>query len=206
MNHKGLIIFLVVIILSVCAIRISYINIETRKYSAVDKEYQIGEEIPYESDYFFNKIECSNGYSIMVLDSSCMCVRDFREKMNIKDDSLFMSSDYVYLVRVKFKNNNSINNDYGEKTGINIRKMMLQNDAFISYPDSAAFMALNDFDYYAFSLSPGKEREFTIPFGINDDFIRIKKLIKNKTRLVISLYPNKKTVILQSVDIEKYEF
>ena len=57
-------------------------------------------------------------------------------------------------------------------------------------------MLINEFDYAGFSLSPAQEREFIIPFGINEDYININRLNTGETRLVVSLYPNKKMINL----------
>lgn len=94
------------------------------------------------------------------------------------------------MIRAKFKNNNTI---VSEKTGININHLILQETSFISYPDKDTFMFLNDL---GFSLSPKKEREFLIPFGINEDYINIDELINGDTKLVVTLYPNKKKINL----------
>ena len=66
--------------------------------------------------------------------------------------------------------------------------------AFIIYTYSEN--SKNEFDYAGFSLSPAQEREFIIPFGINEDYININRLNTGETRLVVSLYPNKKMINL----------
>ncbi len=174
-------------------LRFSHINKEMQIYNSTKKIYNIGDEVPFEKDFFFNAGEIADGYSITVLDTSYFTINEFKEKYNINDDSLLEFSEYVYIIRVKFKNNNT---NSSEKTGINISHLILQETSFISYPDMDTFMFLNDFDYFGFSLSSNKEREFIIPFGINEDYININELINGDTKLVVTLYPNKKMINL----------
>lgn len=174
-------------------LRFSHINKEMQIYNSTKKIYNIGDEVPFEKDFFFNTGEIADGYSITVSDTSYFTINEFKEKYNINYDSILEFSEYVYIIRVKFKNNNT---NSSEKTGININHLILQETSFISYPDMDTFMFLNDFDYFGFSLSSNKEREFIIPFGINEDYININELINGDTKLVVTLYPNKKMINL----------
>ena len=194
MKYKIIVCALTLIIIFGGVIRFSCINKEMQIYASVEKKYNIGDEVPFENDIFFYGDERANGYSITVLDTSYISIDEFKDKYHISlDDTLLEFSDYVYMVRANFKNSNG--NDDG-RTGVNVNQLILQETSFITYPDKTAFMLLNDFDYLTFSLSPKKEREFIIPFGINKDYININNLINGDTRLVVTLYPNKKTICL----------
>lgn len=194
MKYKIIACALTLVIIFGGVIRFSCINKEMQIYASVEKKYNIGDEVPFENDIFFYGDERANGYSITVLDTSYISIDEFKDKYHISlDDTLLEFSDYVYMVRANFKNSNG--NDDG-RTGVNVNQLILQETSFITYPDKTAFMLLNDFDYLTFSLSPKKEREFIIPFGINKDYININNLINGDTRLVVTLYPNKKTICL----------
>lgn len=182
---------LVIILGGTC--RFFHINKKMQVYASAEKFYNIGDEVPLEKDFFFNIGESAEGYSITVLDTYYLSVDEFKKQYNITDNSFLEFSEYVYMIKANFKNNNSTTS---ENTGISINRLVLQESSFISYPDTKAFMLINEFDYAGFSLSPTQEREFIIPFGINEDYININRLNTNETRLVVSLYPNKKMINL----------
>lgn len=192
MKYKFFVFIFIIILISSGIIRYYYINKKTQDI-LTEKTYNIGDEVPFENDFFFNINEIANGYSITVLDTYYLTTDDFKEKYNIKDDSFLEFADYIYIIKANFYNNNNNNN---EKSGISINHLILQESSFISYPDINAFMFLNEFNYTSFSLSPSQEREFLIPFGINEEFININQLINNETRLVVSLFPTKKMISL----------
>lgn len=173
--------------------RFFHINKKMQVYASTEKFYNIGDEVPLEKDFFFNIGESAEGYSITVLDTYYLPVDEFKKQYNITDNSFLEFSEYVYMIKANFKNNNSTTS---ENTGISINRLVLQESSFISYPDTKAFMLINEFDYAGFSLSPAQEREFIIPFGINEDYININRLNTSETRLVVSLYPNKKMINL----------
>lgn len=173
--------------------RFFHINKKMQVYASTEKFYNIGDEVPLEKDFFFNIGESAEGYSITVLDTYYLPVDEFKKQYNITDNSFLEFSEYVYMIKANFKNNNSTTS---ENTGISINRLVLQESSFISYPDTKAFMLINEFDYAGFSLSPAQEREFIIPFGINEDYININRLNTGETRLVVSLYPNKKMINL----------
>lgn len=173
--------------------RFFHINKKMQVYASTEKFYNIGDEVPLEKDFFFNIEESAEGYSITVLDTYYLPVDEFKKQYNITDNSFLEFSEYVYMIKANFKNNNSTTS---ENTGISINRLVLQESSFISYPDTKAFMLINEFDYAGFSLSPAQEREFIIPFGINEDYININRLNTGETRLVVSLYPNKKMINL----------
>lgn len=194
---KKKIIATVILILTVFGItlRIFYINKKNNEYTSNKRYYNIGEEVQFEKDFFFNSFEKSEGYSITVLDTSYLTVDDFKAKYSINDDSILDFADYIYMIKANFKNNS---NDKETKEGVNIQQLLLQESSYISYPDNKSFEILNDFDSLAFSLDIGTEREFIIPFGIDEKYISLKELLNNDTNLVISLYPNKKIIALNS--------
>lgn len=182
---------LVIILGGTC--RFFHINKKMQVYASAEKFYNIGDEVPLEKDFFFNIGESAEGYSITVLDTYYLPVDEFKKQYNITDNSFLEFSEYVYMIKANFKNNNSTTS---ENTGISINRLVLQESSFISYPDTKAFMLINEFDYAGFSLSLAQEREFIIPFGINEDYININRLNTGETRLVVSLYPNKKMINL----------
>ena len=193
MKNKVLIIVMAAVLIAVCVFRCYSINKELEVYATEELNYSVGEEIPFENDFFFNSGDNSNGYSVTVLDKNYMNTDEFKEKYGSDDEDLLGFSDYVYLVRINVKN---ISNNKGEAKGVDISRFLLQESSFICYPDKEAFFLANDFDSPGFSLSPGKEREFIIPFGIISEYNDIERLENKDTKLVISLYPHKKMVSL----------
>lgn len=175
--------------------RFFYVNKTMRKYDSKKKNYNIGDEVPFERDFFFSNSEMCDGYSITVLDTCYLTVDEFKKQYNVADESVLEFAEYVYMLKVNFKNNSDINS---EKTGISMNRLILQETSFISYPDNNAFMLLNNLNHTGFSLPSKYEKEFLIPFGINDSYIDIDELIKGDTKLVITLYPNKKMINLNS--------
>lgn len=157
MKYKILTFTLSLILILGGILRFSHINKEMQIYASTEKSYNVGDEVPFEKDFFFNASEIADGYSITVLDTSYLKVNEFKERYNINDDSFFEFFEYVFMIRAKFKNNNTI---ASEKTGINISHLILQETSFISYPDKDTFMFLNDLDYFGFSLSPKKKENF----------------------------------------------
>lgn len=194
MKFKIIFGIIIMILLSGYIFRFIYINKKLKIYDSITKEYDFKETVLFENDFFYNSSESANGYSITTLDISYLKINDLKKIYKITEDPSFDNCKYIYIIKVRFKNDG---NNLSENIGINIKHLILQKDSFIAYPNTTAFKLLNNFNYSGFSLSPGKEQEFMIPFVINDDFVNIDDLINGNGKLVISLYPNKKTIQLK---------
>lgn len=191
MKYKIIISIFSIIVIIVYGIRLYYVN--TTTYAPIIQRYEMDEEVFIENDFFYNSQEQMNGYSVTVLDTNLFTVNEFREQYNVFDDSIFEFSDFVLLVRIKFRN---VSNNLGEDAGINLSYYVLQETSYINYIERDAFRILNDFDYLSFSLRQNSEKEFVIPFGINTEYIDIEKFKDGTSELVISLYPHKKVIEL----------
>lgn len=191
MTKRIIISVLSVVLVIVYAIRVYHINSAT--YYPIIQKYQVGEEVPIEDDFFNTSNENMNGYSVTVLGTELLTKDEFRKKYNAFDKNILEFSDYVYLVRVRFRN---ATNKLGENAGINLRQYIIQNLSYINYIERDAYSYVNDFDVLSFSLRYDSDKEVVIPFGIYNGHIDVEKFITGHPELVVSLYPHKKIIKL----------
>lgn len=190
MKKKISFIIIFVILIIVYTIRLLYINNNTLAPELIT--YNIGEEVSIENDFFDNSSEKMNGYSLVVKDTNVVSIDDFKSEYSTFKNE--MHADYIYLVKVVFKNND---NEFGESAGINLGQYILQKKSYINFPDKEAFQLINSIDSLMFSLRVNSEKELIIPFDIDTNYIDVKKLKSGVPSLVVSLYPHKKIIKLK---------
>lgn len=189
MKKKISFIIIFVILIIVYTIRLLYINNNTFVPELIT--YNIGEEVSIENDFFDNSSEKMNGYSLVVKDTNVISIDDFKSEYSTFENE--MHADYIYLVKVVFKNND---NEFGESAGINLGQYILQKNSYINFPDKEAFQLINSIDSLMFSLRVNSEKELIIPFDMDTNYIDVKKLKSGVPSLVVSLYPHKKIIKL----------
>ena len=180
-----------VIAASACTLRINSIN-SAAGYPVMQK-YNVGDEVLMENDFFDNLGEAADGYSVTVTDKQLLSREDFCSKYNASDDEIDPNSDFILLVSVNVRN---INNNNGNNSGINFRHFIFQNNAYINYLDDSAYPFVNDFKEFAFSLRFNSDKDFVIPFGFSADHINAEDILDENSELVVTLYPHKKSVLL----------
>lgn len=188
MKSKAISIFFSLIIIMYTA-RVIYVNKHCIQPELI--KYKIGDEVAIENDYFDNSSEKMNGYTVTVLGTELIPINEFKNEYNNYANEI--SSEYMYLVNVRFKN---INNQYGNNAGIDLEQYILQETSYINFIDREAYGLINGFDSIKFALRTNSEMEFVIPFGINSMYIDIEELKSGKPTLVVSLYPHKKVIEL----------
>ena len=191
MKHKS-IVFFVTIMVMFYIIRVSNLNDNT--YFPDETIYNIGEEVELNEDFFNTSTENSDGYTLKVIDSEIYSIDDFIVKYNVKNNNI-KCFDYVYVVKANFKN---ISNDKIGEAGINLSHYILQETSYITLMENDILSIVNNFDQNSFSLYLNSEKEIMIPFAISKKGIDIEHLINGKLQLVVSLYPNKKVIKLDS--------
>ncbi len=190
MKNKLIAIILLLVIIIIYIVRVVYIN--THNLAPKNVSYKIGDVVDLNNDYFDNSLEKMDGYSISVLNTDIISINDFMQKYNGYNNE--MNADYMYLLNVEFRN---IDNDYGTNAGIDLGQYILQESSYINFIDREAFSLINGFDNIKFALRRNSKKELIIPFHIDTFYIDIKKLKNGNPKLVISLYPNKKTIELK---------
>lgn len=185
MKNKLIAIILLLVIIIIYIVRVVYIN--THNLAPKNVSYKIGDVVDLNNDYFDNSLEKMDGYSISVLNTDIISINDFMQKYNGYNNE--MNADYMYLLNVEFRN---IDNDYGTNAGIDLGQYILQESSYINFIDREAFSLINGFDNIKFALRRNSKKELIIPFHID-----IKKLKNGNPKLVVSLYPNKKTIELK---------
>ena len=190
---KKLAVILITIVLLVASgLRIYTVN--SREKYPIILEYSLNEEVPFEKDYFdIPDNTRSNGYSIKALGTELYSTEEFTEKYKIPENANLFNANYIYLVKVNIRN---ISSQLEEKGGINVHDFILQNGSSICYCCLDAYPFVNEHPDTMFSLRTETDMDFVIPFPIHDSNLTIEKLNKTSPHLVISLYPNKKTIAL----------
>lgn len=188
---KKVLVLLTVIIISVLSIKVYLLN--KKAIYPISQQYKKGETVAIENNFFNSSKENMNGYSVTVIGTDIVSVNSFCEKYNVKEKEELLRYDYIYMVKVDFQNND---NSLGENAGINIGEYMITNGAFMNYYCSEAYPYLNDFDSPMFSLRPNSNKEFIIPFAIDEEFISLDKIKNGNSKLIVSLYPYQKELFL----------
>ena len=152
-----------------------------------EKEVDIG------NNFCDSAQEKMNGYSIEIIGTELYPMSDFYTKYNVSQEELDDYYDYIYLVKVKFKNNT---NDMGEKIGISLFNYVITNNSFMTFSDLKMYKYVNDFSELNFSLKKGTDKVITLPYSISNKKIDINKFKKGNPQLIISLYPTRKAISL----------
>ena len=190
MKIKILAFVLIVTLLSISITKISVVN--SKNYKPKTLFYTLCDEVQIEGDFFESSSEKMDGYSITVLNTEIISTKDFIDQNNSYSNK--MNGEYLYLVKVKFRN---INNKYGNSAGIDIGQYILQHNSYINFVEREAFQLINNIETHKIALRENTEMEFTLPFHIVSDYIDVNKLNNKDTQLVVSLYPQKKVIQLR---------
>mgnify|MGYP003419214407 CR=1 FL=1 len=190
MKIKILAFVLIVTLLSISITKISVVN--SKNYKPKTLFYTLCDEVQIEGDFFESSSEKMDGYSITVLNTEIISTKDFIDQNNSYSNK--MNGEYLYLVKVKFRN---INNKYGNSAGIDIGQYILQHNSYINFVEREAFQLINNIETQKIALRENTEMEFTLPFHIVSDYIDVNKLNNKDTQLVVSLYPQKKVIQLR---------
>ena len=190
MKIKILAFVLIVTLLSISITKISVVN--SKNYKPKTLFYTLCDEVQIEGDFFESSSEKMDGYSITVLNTEIISTKDFIDQNNSYSNK--MNGEYLYLVKVKFRNNN---NKYGNSAGIDIGQYILQHNSYINFVEREAFQLINNIETQKIALRENTEMEFTLPFHIVSDYIDVNKLNNKDTQLVVSLYPQKKVIQLR---------
>ena len=182
-------IFTAVSISVIYIIRVFYIN--NNSYAPKIKKYNSSETVPIENDFFDSSNEKMDGYYVKLLNTELLTINEFESQYGTINNDL--QADYIFLVKVLFINDD---NGYGENAGINLTQYILQEKSYINFINREVYCAVNDFKSLSFSLRKNSEKEFIIPFGINCNHIDIERIKNGSPELVVSLYPNKKSIKL----------
>lgn len=174
-----------------CGLRINSVN-SAAGYPVI-QEYSVGDEVLMENDFFDSLDEAADGYSIKVTGKEILTREEFCQKYGADNDELDENSDYLYLINLNVRN---INNSNGSKNGINLRHFIFQNRGYITYLDDTAYPYVNDFKDYSFCLKYNTDKDFVMPIGINADQLSISDLENGDSKLVVTLYPHKKSISL----------
>lgn len=186
---KKILIPSIILLISVYIIRLVYINRHT--YAPNNLTYKLLDEVKIEEDFFDDSTEDMNGYSVKVINSKILTIDELKE--NYEGISINNNCDYVIIVSAEFRN---YGNENGEKSGIDLSHYIFQETSYINYFDENIFKKINDFNSPRFCLVQNTERIFEIPFTISSSQVSINRLKNGTPSLVISLFPNKKSIVL----------
>ena len=184
-----LITFLLVVIYSV---RVMSLN-KNFDYSK-EVHYKLGETVELGNNFFDSNMENTNSYSLTVLDAELMSIKDFNDKYIGETNYSDSSDDYVYLIKIMFRNNS---NEKNPNSGIDLMQYIFQESSYTNLVESNYIEYLNDFNVTKFSLRPNSEKEIMIPFKVITHNVDIMQIINGEPQLVVSLYPYKQSIDLQ---------
>lgn len=159
----------------------------------IEYAFPMNSDVPIEDDYFDCIVENMEGYSVEINDAYLLSIDEFQTKFGGTDEYTRNTFEYILMVDTTFRNTS---NSDGLNGGIDLAQYILQETSYISYIYREGFELVNDFDSLAFALRLDSEKDFIIPFLINTDTISIEQLETGSPKLVISLYPHKKTIEL----------
>lgn len=173
------------------AVRVFILN--SNDVRPLEINYEFGEKVGFENDFFGTSNECSNGYYITIIGTDLLTIDEFVQKYNESNSECYEGYEYMYLIHAKFSNDSNME---GMNAGINLSRYILQDQSYISFMSREAYCAINDIDIYSFSLRLETEEELIIPYGIDLDYVDINEIATGKASLVISAYPHKKMISL----------
>ena len=85
-----------------------------------------------------------------------------------------------------------------QQSGVDLSHFILQESECMTFAYKDIIPTINNINTYAFSLMPNNDEELLIPFFINPEYISPERLLKGNPSLVITLYPNKKCILLNN--------
>lgn len=194
MKNRLFIVIALVLIIIIYMTRV--IKINSKMSYPVTVEYTSNQNVPIECDYFDNSYENMDGYSVRVSETQLFTAYEFSSNYDVDNMGDIKPEDYILLIRTVFINDD---NDYKERAGINLHQYILQESSYICFPERNLYGIVNGFDSMAFSLRKHSEFEIIIPYRINSDHININRIKNENPKLVVSLYPHKKSINLMEV-------
>lgn len=198
---KASIIFVSIIVAIFLSVRIYVVNKDICLPTV--KEWQIGEWVPMEDNYFLEEYEICNGYEIRVNEAELLTCDEFLEKYSCDKEEIMQDGkplpDMVYDINVTIRNVDQENTDCGLD--------LSNNDLY-----AVDFTLSVHSDLYAlanaekkntttmFSLQPGSELDFQIPYGIATTtrraYLTVDVLEQRDLYLLLSLYPVQNQVLI----------
>ena len=108
MNKKLICLFVAVVLLAGYGFRVWYVN--ANAYPMYEKEYEMGEWVPLEGDYFNYREEYTDGYSLRISNVEVITYEEFIGRYNKQVDYLADASQHdVILLTVDIKNEDNDN-------------------------------------------------------------------------------------------------
>lgn len=154
--------------------------------------FEKGEVVPYEKDFNISSGDASEGYTLQVVDSKIMEVKDFCRIYDVQDMGF---ADSYYMVKVSVKN---VNNDHVGEQGVPLGISMLIGTNYCMIPSPEMFYAVNpDMPGMSFSLQPGTEKEIWLVFQLIPGSTPDSEYLEtNPPMLQITQYPHQKLIRL----------
>lgn len=180
-------------LISIYCVRIAHIS--KKDFYPKTIIYNFGTEVDFEKDFFDSIQDSAPDYSITVLDKELMNREKFISVYNINEEDVPAFFSHIFLVKARFHNNNDV---ISQKSGIDLSHFMLQESECMTFAYREIIPTINNISTYAFSLMPNTDEELLIPFFINPKYISPERLTKGNPTLVITLYPNKKCILLNN--------
>lgn len=193
MKIKVIISIITCIFFSIYCIRIAHIS--KNDFYPKTITYNFGTEVDFEKDFFYNIQDSATNYSIIVLDKELMDREKFISIYNIDEKDVPAFFSHIFLVKARFHNNNDVIN---QQSGVDLSHFILQESECMTFAYKDIIPTINNINTYAFSLMPNNDEELLIPFFINPEYISPERLLKGNPSLVITLYPNKKCILLNN--------
>lgn len=197
MNKKKWGVAIVILcILCIAGIRFYFVNRNLKLPSI--QEFVKGSTVPYENDFTFSSEECISGYSVKVLDSEILPVKDFYQKYDIPITELGedLLTKYYYTVTVSYSNDN---NNSSTMTGVNLSNTSLIGTNYYMVIDSQIFSLINpDMPGIGFSLAPETSKKLILPYAVvpsaHTDY---EGLREDVPKLQITEYPHRKLLEIE---------
>lgn len=169
------------------------------------KNWQIGEMVPLEKNYFLEEYEICDGYEIRVNRAELLTYEEFLKRYSSEDSKKFIYSDdimkpnYIYDINVTFRNTNK----EALETGIDLGNYYLcATDYFLQVTSELYALANSEKRNTSlrFSLLPESELDFQLPFGIWTEaegaYLTMDALEQRNLYLLASLYPVQNQILI----------
>jgi hypothetical protein len=156
-----------------------------------------GEDVAIGKDFFDRSDEDMDGYTVKVLGSELLPVKDFLKRYDAEGqvDTLGIFTDYIYVVPVSIANET---NPHGDKKGIAARYYCLQGTDYILSLDDTCFMLANPkMPGSSFSLRKGTRMDMLLTFEVLSRTTSIQHLKDDPPSLLITQYPHQKMIRLE---------
>ncbi len=167
------------------------------------KEWQIGEWVPMEDNYFMEEYEICNGYEIRVDGAEVLTCDEFLRKYNRDMETVLQDGallpDMVYDISVTIRNTNRQETD----CGLDLSNNALYASDFVLSINPELYEianAENNIATLMFRLQPMSELEFHLPYGIaisaKSAYLKEDAVKERDMYLLLSLYPVQNQVVI----------